>query len=215
MVEKVFYSNPYLKEIKAKVVKVEGSKVFLDRTIFYPQAAGEPGDTGFIEGYRVIDTQKEDDDIAHILEVEPELKVGQEVLCKLDWERRHRLMRMHTSLHLLFNVCQLLLDKNIKCVGSNVGEEKSRIDLLYEPRITPELREKLEKKCNELIQQDLPVKIWWDEKRVNFRWTQIDELPRLPCGGLHVKSLKEIGTLKIIKRESKGKGKQRLEIALF
>ncbi len=214
MTEKLFYKEPYTKEIIAKIVGIDGNKVFLDKTIFYPQAGGEPADTGFIENCRVIDTQKEGKEITHILEVQPDLKVGQEVKCKLDWERRHKLMRMHTAAHLLFNVCQMRLTPSIKAVGSNIDENKSRIDLGYEPTITPEIRQNLENRCNELISKNLLVKCWWDEQKTDFRWTQIDDLPKLPCGGLHLRSLKEIGTLRIIKRESKGKGKQRLEFVV-
>jgi len=214
MTEKLFYKESYTKELVAKIVRIDDKKVFLDKTIFYPQAGGEPSDTGFIEKYRVIDTQKEGSEIAHILEVQPELKVGQEVKCRIDWDRRYKLMRMHTVAHLLFNVCQMLLSPNIKGVGSNISEDKSRIDLAYDPTITPEIRQKLEDRCNELINKNLSVKCWWDEVKTNFRWTQIDDLPKLPCGGLHVKNLEEIGKFKIIKRESKGKGKQRLEFIL-
>jgi Ser-tRNA(Ala) deacylase AlaX len=85
----------------------------------------------------------------------------------------------------------------------------------YDPTITPEVRQKLEDRCNELINKKLIVKCWWDEIKPNYRWTQIDELPKLPCGGLHVKNLEEIKTLKIIKREGKGKGKQRLEFQVL
>jgi len=215
MTEKIFYSESYTKEIISKIVKINGNKVFLDKTILYPQAGGEPSDTGFIEKYRVKDTQKEGDEIAHILKVQPDFKVGQEVKCKIDWDRRYKLMRMHTAAHLLFNVCQMTLDSNIKAVGSNIDEDKSRIDLAYEPMITPEIKQKLEDKCNELINKKLLVKCWWDELKPEFRWTQIDDLHKLPCGGLHVKNLEEVGALKIIKRESKGAGKQRLEIDLI
>jgi len=144
MTQKIFYKEPYTKELIAKILRVNDKKVFLDKTIFYP----------------------------------------------------------------------MLLDPGIKGVGSNIDENKSRIDLGYEPTITPEIRQKLEDRCNELINKKLSVKCWWDEVKPDFRWTQIGDLPKLPCGGLHVKDLEEIGTLKIIKRESKGKGKQRLEFVL-
>lgn len=214
MTEKIFYKEPYTKEIISKIVRIDDNKVFLDKTIFYPQAGGEPADTGLIENYRVIDTQKEGNEIAHILEVQSDLRVEQEVKCKIDWDRRYKLMRMHTVAHLLFNVCQMLLDSGIRGVGSNIDEHKSRIDLGYEPTITPEIRQKLEDRCNELINKKLSVKCWWDEVKTDFRWTQIDDLPKLPCGGLHVKNLEEIGKFKITKRESKGKGKQRLEFVV-
>jgi Ser-tRNA(Ala) deacylase AlaX len=215
MAEKIFYNEPYKKEIISKIVKINDNKVYLDKTIFYPQSGGEPGDKGFIENYRVIDTQKEDNEIANVLEVQPNLKIGQEVKCKIDWVRRHKLMRMHTAAHLLFNVCQMLLNPSVKAAGSNIDEDKSRIDLAYEPMITPEIKQKLEDKCNELINKKLSIKCWWDEVKSDFRWTQIDDLTKLPCGGLHVKKLEEIDTLKIIKRESKGSGKQRLEFQVL
>jgi alanyl-tRNA synthetase len=215
MAEKLFYSEPYTREIISKIIKINGNKIFLDKTIFYPQSGGESGDRGFIENHRVIDTQKEGNEITHILETQPDLKVGQEVKCKIDWDRRFKLMKMHTAAHLLFNVCQMLLDPGIKAVGSNIDEDKSRIDLLYEPMITSEIKQKLEDKCNELISKNLSVKCWCDEVKIDFRWTQIDDLPKMPCGGLHVNNLKEIGTLKIIKRESKGSGKQRLEFQVL
>jgi len=215
MIEKIFYSEPYTKEITAKIVGINGNKVFLDKTIFYPQAAGELGDTGFIENYRVIDTQTENNEVVNILENTADLKIGQEVSCKIDWDKRYKLMKIHTGLHLLYNVCQELLEQNVKCIGSNVDVDKGRIDLSYEPMITPELKQKLEDRCNELIKNNPEVKIWWDQERKGFRWTQIDDLNRLPCGGLHVKNLSELGTLRIVKRESKGKGKQRLEIQVL
>ena len=74
MTEKIFYKEPYMKEIISKIIKINDKKVFLDKTIFYPQSGGEPSDTGFIENYHVIDTQKEDE-IVHILEVQPDLKI--------------------------------------------------------------------------------------------------------------------------------------------
>lgn len=210
---KLYYENPYLKEIEAKVIEINENKLVLDKTIFYPQAAGEPGDTGFINNFKVIDTQLIEGKIAHILESSSTFKVDDIVLAKLDWNRRYKLMKMHTSLHLLFNVCQEIIG-NIKSVGSNIREEKSRIDISLEGSITLELREKIERRCNEIITNGEEVKIWWDEEKPNFRWTQIDNLTKLPCGGLHVKNTKEIGKLKIIKRERIGKNKDRLEIVL-
>jgi len=214
MTERLFYKDPYTKETISRVIEVKGNKAFLDQTTFYPESGGVCGDTGYIKNYRVIDTQIEGDDIAHILDVQPELRVGQVVECSIDWDRRHRLMRMHTSAHLLFNVCQMLLNPDIKATSSDVGENKSRIDLNYEPTITLETRQKLENKCNELIDRKLEVKCWWDEERTDFRWTQIDDFPRLPCGGLHIKNLEEIGTFNIIGRLSKGRGRQRLEFTV-
>jgi len=211
MTEKIFYEDPYKKEIDSIIVDIVDNKVILDKTIFYPQAAGEPGDTGFIENYKVIDTQKQGDTIFHILEQKPNLKKGQKVKCRINWERRYRLMKMHTTSHLLLNVCQLIFGKNIRVTGSNIDEHKSRIDLDYKPIIDQEKRQELENKCNEFIKKNLEMKIWWDPERIGYRWTKIDDLNQIPCGGLHIKNLGEIKKFRIIRRLSKGKGKQRLE----
>jgi len=211
---KLYYENPYLKEIEAKVTEINTNRVILDKTIFYPQAAGEPGDTGFIDSCKVVDTQLIEGKIAHILETDQTFSVGDTVKIVLDWGRRYKLMKMHTALHLLYCVCKEILGENTKCVGSNVGEEKSRIDILLEGSVTSELRQQIEKRCNEIIANGEEVRIWWDSEKPDFRWTQIDNLARLPCGGLHVKNTKEIGSLKIVKRERIGKNKDRLEIVV-
>lgn len=211
---KVYYEDAYLKDIESKVIEIDGKNIVLEKTIFYPQSAGEPGDTGFINDARVIDTQLLNEKIVHILEAIPTFKVGEIVKAKLDWERRYKLMKMHTALHLLYCVCKEILGENTKSVGSNVGEEKSRVDIFLDGSVTQELKEKLEKRCNEIIAKGEEVKIWWDEQKPGFRWTQIDNLTKLPCGGLHVKNTKEIGSLKIIKRERIGKNKDRLEIVI-
>ena len=211
---KLYHENPYLKEIEAKVVEINDKNVVLDKTIFYPQAAGEPGDTGFIDSCKVVDTQLIEGKIAHTLEANPTFSVGDKVKIVLDWDRRYKLMKMHTALHLLFNICREILGEKIKCVGSNVGEEKSRIDILLEGSVTQELRQQIERRCNEIIANGEDVKIWWDSEKPEFRWTQISNLAKMPCGGLHVKNTKEIGSLKIIKRERIGKNKDRLEIVV-
>ncbi|MFQ6065583.1 MAG: alanyl-tRNA editing protein [Candidatus Bathyarchaeia archaeon] len=214
MTERVFLEEPYTKQIVSRVVRLREDRVFLDRTIFYPESGGVRGDTGYIKNCRVVDTQVEENDIAHILDTKPILRVEQLVECSIDWDRRYRLMRMHTSAHLLFNVCQMLLDSRIRATSSDVGVDKARIDLDYEPTITPEIRQRLEDKCNELISKKLAVKCWYDQERPDYRLTQIDDLSKLPCGGLHVKNIEEIGTLRIIKRRSKGRGRQRLEFTV-
>ena len=210
---KLFYENPYIKQSEAKVTEINENKIILDKTIFYTQSAGEPGDKGLINNSKVIDTQLIDGKIVHMMESHS-LKVGDSVKIILDWNRRYKLMKMHTALHLLFNICNEILGENVKCVGSNVGEEKSRIDILFEGSVTPELKQQLENRCNEIISKGEEIKIWWDENKKDFRWTQIDSLTKLPCGGLHVKNTKEIESLKIIKRESVGKNKDRLEITV-
>lgn len=214
---KLYYEDAYLKEIEATITEIDNNKAILDKTIFYPQAAGEPGDSGSINGCRVTDTQLIDGKITHILKLQPTFKVDDVVKAKIDWERRYLLMRMHTALHLLYCICKEIIGEDIASVGSNIAEHKSRIDVHLQgsiSSITPDLRERIEKRCNEIIANGKKVKIWLDSEKPDFRWTQIDDLHKLPCGGLHVKNTKELGRLKIIKRERIGKNKDRLEIVV-
>jgi alanyl-tRNA synthetase len=153
-------------------------------------------------------------EVVHVLDKDPTFKEGDVVKAKIDWQRRYRLMKMHTALHLLFSVCGKILGQNILVVGSNVGEEKSRVDIHLNGSINAELRTKIEDECNELIEKGAEVKIWWDPDKPNFRWTQIDEMVKIPCGGLHVKNIKEIGRMKIVKRGRIGKNKDRIEITV-
>jgi misacylated tRNA(Ala) deacylase len=104
MAELLFREDPYLRSCEATVIAVRDNAVELDRTIFYPLGGGQLGDTGTLESSRVVDTRKGDspDSILHMVEPGSEMpKVGQTVVASLGWERRHRLMRYHTALHLL------------------------------------------------------------------------------------------------------------------
>jgi len=103
LTELVFRSDPYLAACEARVIAVRGDAVELDRTVFYPTGGGQPGDTGRIGDWRVLDTRKGDapDSVLHIVEPGSRLAVGSVVRIEIDWERRHRHMRFHTALHLL------------------------------------------------------------------------------------------------------------------
>src|SRR4051794_13010823 len=103
MAELLFRENPYLKSCAATIVALHGEAVELDRTVFYPLGGGQAGDTGKIGGWRVIDTRKGPlpDQVLHVLEPGSHPAIDAKVEATLDWERRHRLMRLHTALHLL------------------------------------------------------------------------------------------------------------------
>src|SRR5260221_4676180 len=104
MAELLFREDPYLKACDATIVAVHGDAIELDRTVFYPLGGGQAGDTGRIGNWRVLDTRKGPaggDAVLHVLETGGAAAVGAKVELALDWERRHRLMRLHTALHLL------------------------------------------------------------------------------------------------------------------
>ena len=207
MTKALFYENPYQKECEAKIIEISGNNLVLDQTVFYPEGGGQPADTGFINGIKVLNVQKQGNKIIHFLENPLNLKVGEEVNCKIDWERRYKLMKLHTSAHLLVNVCEEKLGMEFETVGSGISENKARVDIFYPERVDPELKEKIQEEMNKLIKNGAEVKTWFEGEK---RLVQINNFKPMPCGGTHLKNIKEINEIKI-KRENIGKGKDRLE----
>ena len=234
MTEKVFYQDSYQKTHSSEVVEVIDDGVILAATIFYPLGGGQPGDSGrlVINGreYRVVDTRYADDrhNIVHYLEQEDlsAIQAGDAVDMEIDWERRHRLMRMHTSMHL---VCSLI---SAQATGGAVGETSSRLDFDLQDEVVD--KDKLTADLNALIDQALPVSIG------TITDTELDQNPELvrtmsvqpprghgsvrtisientdyqPCGGTHVSNTAEIGELVVTGLKNKGKQNKRISLAL-
>ena len=96
MTRKLYWEDPYQVEFDAVVLKIDGNRVILDKTCFFPKGGGQVGDIGEINGVKVVDTQKDETYTAtHILEKEPPFKVGDLVHGKIDWERRYKIMKLH------------------------------------------------------------------------------------------------------------------------
>ena len=159
MTEKVFYQDSYLKTLSSEVVEVLDDGLLLAATIFYPLGGGQPGDRGTLtingRDYRVTDTRYADDrhNIVHYLDAEDysAISVGDRVDMQIDWQRRHRLMRMHTSMHL---VCSLI---TAQATGGAVGETESRLDFDLQGQAVD--KEQLTADLNALIARALPVSV--------------------------------------------------------
>ncbi len=121
--EKLFNDDPYLTSFKGKVVRVDGNVVELDRTAFYPEGGGQVGDTGVICGVRVVDTQKDNGSIRHILEAQPVFGVGDEVEGEIDWDRRYLIMKLHSAAHIMEHFFWQSIGM-IDRVGSRVDEKR-------------------------------------------------------------------------------------------
>lgn len=207
--KKLFWEDPYMKECQAKVTSVDGKEVKLDPTIFYAFSGGQASDSGTI-GEIPVEKAVANEDIFYVLEREPNFGEGDKVKVKIDWDRRYKIMKLHSAAHLIFFLFKEKTGKK-KIIGSNVSERKSRLDYEYPERITPLLPE-IEEKANEIISQGKEVKTYPDEENPRKRWWESGEW-KCPCGGTHVKNLKEIGKLKL-KRKNIGAGKERIEIKL-
>ncbi len=226
----IFRDDPYKNECEAKILDFGHNWIILDQTVFYAEGGGQLGDTGLIkvgqQEIQIENTIKENDLIKHIFNSKFDFEIGDNVTCIIDWDRRYKLMKMHTSLHLL---CSLV---NAKVTGGSVGDGKGRLDfnLNFKPN-----KEELKDNLNNLIQGNHDITISWIsaqelDKNPNLvktmsvlpprtngsiRMVRIgDNIDYQPCGGTHVKNTSEIGLVEINKVENKGKLNKRVAISL-
>jgi misacylated tRNA(Ala) deacylase len=217
----------YIKEFNAKVIKKKDNYVVLDKSAFYPLGGGQPSDTGVLKWQggesRVAEVQKKGI-IKHI--ISGELPEG-EVHGILDWEKRYAHMKMHTAQHVISGVVYDIY--NARTVGNQIHADHSRVDF-YPVSLSEEDLKTIENASNEVISRKAPVKIYQEErdsleKRTDPLRSNLDLIPSsiknlrvveiagfdvCPCAGTHVKATDELGTLKIIKKENKGKDKERI-----
>jgi len=231
MTENVFYQDAYASRCDAVVTAIGDGTIVLDRSVFYPMGGGQPGDTGklvFGDGAQlaVVDTRVDSDDIVHHVEGDTSaLEVGDAVSAEIDWNRRHRHMRMHTCLHLL---CSLI---DAPVTGGSVAAEKARLDFDLPESTLDKIA--LTASLNELVAADHPIGIEWisDEQlqqqtelvrtmsvkppmgRGKVRLVNIAGVDLQPCGGTHLKSTGEIGAVRVRKIEKKGKMNRRVILA--
>jgi misacylated tRNA(Ala) deacylase len=235
MTEKLFLDDPRLRSAAATVVSSAAEGIVLDRTVFYARSGGQPGDIGVLrwDGREtpIGDTIKgEGETILHVPAPGSALPpAGTTVAGEIDWDRRHKLMRMHTAMHLL---CSLI--KGAAVTGGSVGAERSRLDFDLP---NPPPKEQIEAGLNALVEADHPVRIEWVEESVldtnpdlvrtmsvapprgtgRLRLMRIGDDDALvdlqPCGGTHVARTGEIGRVSVVKIENKGKQNRRIIIA--
>ena len=229
----LFRDDAYLQSSPATVIAVDGAQVQLDRTVFYPLGGGQPGDRGTLtteDGrvLKVIDTRKGEvpDSVVHLLEegaVAP--APGTQVTATLDWEHRHRLMRMHTCMHLL---CAVVPGS---VTGGQISDGKARLD--FDVPGDSLDKDAITAKLNALIDGAHPVETRWitDEELAakpelvrtmsvkpptgqgRVRLLDIIGIDLQPCGGTHIRNTAEIGPITLTKIENKGRQNRRINLA--
>ena len=230
--ELLFRAEPYTHTCEARVSAVDGEAVRLDRTVFYPEGGGQPGDTGILrteDGTEIAvrNTRKGEDadDVLHLIDPDSTPPApGSRVVAELDWERRYRHMRMHTCLHLLSAV----IDAPV--TGGQLSAEKGRLDFDVDTKLD---KAAVQDELNALIARDFAVAARWisDEAlaaqpelvktmRVKppsgqgrVRVIDVDRIDLQPCGGTHVARTGEIGPVIVRKIESKGRHNRRVSLA--
>jgi misacylated tRNA(Ala) deacylase len=224
----IFRDDPYLRACEVKVTAVHGDAVELDRTVFYPLGGGQAGDTGRLGPWRVLDTRKGDtaDRVLHILEPGAAPTVGSTLGAELDWERRHRLMRLHTALHLLGAVVKAPV------TGGRIGEDKAHLD--FDIDMSRLVAAELETELGQLVAKGVDTRVRWitdaeldahpelvktmsvapprGEGRV--RLLEIPGVDLQACGGTHVANTAEIGGLRVVRIRSEGKRNKRVTLEL-
>ena len=230
--KKLYYEKPYLSEFETKVLRVVNSEyVILEKTAFYPEGGGQPGDHGYLkvnkERLEVVDVQKIGNLIVHVVNG-PVLKEGDEVRGFIDWERRSNLMKHHTATHLLMGAARRVLGEHVWQAGAQKGVERSRLDISHFKRLTQEEMHRIEQLANEAVMKNIPVKVSWmlrevAEKRHGFRLYQGGVVPGREirvvkigdwdveaCGGIQNRTTGEIGFIKIVHTERIQDGVERI-----
>ncbi|OIO27816.1 alanyl-tRNA editing protein [Candidatus Micrarchaeota archaeon CG_4_10_14_0_2_um_filter_60_11] len=210
--EKLFWKDAYLAECAATVTRVDGNKAYLDQTVAFAFSGGQQSDTAFINGVQLAELieEKEANEIVHVFPAEPALKEGDAVTVTIDWPKRFKIMRLHSAAH----IAAMLLFQKIgdkKLIGSNITEEKARVDFEHPESISPVLAA-LEPELNAFIAEAHEIRTYEDAEKPGRRLWECGEWT-MPCGGTHVRDTKEIGVL-ALKRKNIGSGKERMEIAL-
>ena len=224
----LYLRDAYLTRFAATVTDVDGTRVALDRTAFYPTGGGQPHDTGMLGRFEVVDVRKEGAQVWHDVQGDS-LDVGDEVEGEIDWDRRHALMRTHTALHVL---CGVIWNEWATAVtGGNMEPLSARMDFEFDP-----LPEGFGARVEELVNNELaaarPIEVAFlprdtaveDEDLIRTKVNMIPEsvseirvvdivgLDKQADGGTHVRSTDEVGRIKVVKTESKGKGNKRIRI---
>lgn len=210
MTDRLFYDDAYIKSFSALVTESRPGKnsweICLDRTAFYPEGGGQPGDTGFLSGVRVLDTRERDGKIIHYCS--GELEPGSRVEGSIDFGRRFDLMQQHSGEHIVSGI----INRIFGCdnVGFHMGRDVVTID--FNCYIEAERLEEIERQANRIIWENRPFKISWPDREAleNIKYRSKKELfgpvrivecegaDICACCGLHVNSSGEIGVIKLL-----------------
>jgi misacylated tRNA(Ala) deacylase len=228
-----------MKEFEAIVVDIlefpETLGLVLDKTAFYPEGGGQPADVGIIEArkfqFKVSWVKEEGGDIIHLGTMEGRISPGNTVKGIIDWDRRYKLMRMHTAAHLLETAVEKVVGTAIVW-GSGINVDDARLD--FKARISSNELPKIEEEINTLVKMDIPVLARFVEKEEaerilkkyglelgkqylaleQLRLVEIKGIRADPCGGTHVSKTGEIGQVKLLGRKSKGAGITRIRFTV-
>jgi misacylated tRNA(Ala) deacylase len=232
--EEIAKTDAYATRVEATVAEALPEGVVLDRSPFYPRGGGQPGDSGWLQWaggeVRVADTFRSGPAVVHALEGPPPAP-RTPVTAEIDWDRRHLLMRTHTALHVLSGI--VWADFEAKVTGGNMEPGVARMDFELET-VNSDFGREVEERVNARIAEDRPVHVLFlprsealaDPELIRtkvslipdtvdpIRVIDIEGIDRQADGGTHVRSTAEVGRVRVVKTENKGRSFKRMRIAL-
>ena len=235
MTEELFLTDSYTKEFEARVVKLEGREVILDRTAFYPSGGGQPPDKGSLGigpvNANVVDVRREGGEVVHVTDT-PVPDTVRDLRGALDWERRFAHMRYHTALHVLSGVIWRNFEARV--TGGQMRADRARMDFSFPGEWTADIVGEIERLTNEALAEERPVRVYELEReralanpdlirtQVNLvpervrqiRIVEIEGLDTQADGGTHVANTREVGGMEITGHKSKGRLNKRIEFVL-
>ena len=233
--QELFLTDAYLREFDARVVKLDGREVVLDRSAFHPGGGGQPSDRGTLGvgpvHAAVVDVRREGRGILHVLDIAIPDTV-RDLHGELDWERRYAHMRYHTALHVLSGV--IWKSFGAKVTGGQMRAERARMDFSFPGEWTAGVVAEIERSTNESLQENRPVRVYElpreealknpdlirtkvnlvPERVKTVRVVEIEGLDTQADGGTHVSNTGEVGRLEITGHKSKGRQNKRMEFVL-
>src|ERR671914_1551620 len=235
MTEELFLKDSYMKEFEARVVKLEGREVILDRTAFYPGGGGQPPDKGSLGigpiRAMIVDVRREGGEVVHVTD-KPIPGTVQVLNAELDWRRRFAHMRYHTALHVLSGVIWRNFDARV--TGGQMRADRARMDFSFPGEWTARVVGEIERLTNEALASARPVKVYGlpreealknpdlirtqvnlvPERMKVIRIVEIGGLDTQADGGTHVANTREVGRMEITGHKSKGRQNKRVEFVL-
>jgi alanyl-tRNA synthetase len=231
---KLYRDNPYLTECDAQVVATNNQTIELDQTVFYGEAGGQVGDMGSVASLKIVDAQHMGGRlllrfdaptihvgtrIVHIADTNPAgLAVGDAVKVTIDWERRYKIMRMHSAAHLVFYYALKYCGPqgSNKLVGSlkgcRIAEDNARFDFPALGKLDQSDIDRIQEASNEMVAKRFSIDYRVDEAEPDLRYWMCGEI-EMYCGGTHVRDTSEIGEISV-KRRSQGRGLERIYLEL-
>lgn len=210
--KKLFWEDAYLKEINARVTSVNDNVITLDKTTAYAFSGGQASDSGTINEYKIIEAKKIGKEILYTIDSNHNLEVNDEVIVKIDWDKRYKIMKLHFAAEIILELIYQNFNRPEK-IGANITEDKARLDFKWNGNIS-KIIPFLENRAREIIESNFDIVSQFSDEENEMRYWEIEGFAKVDCGGTHIRKTGEIGDIILKRGKSLGSNKERIEIYL-